>query len=334
MRIPVRRARVATVCVLGRKATRQTMNQPRIRLMLRVIEEIVRRDEWHPVDAVVFPGCFFRLKDFIGRLDFHGRAESMERQDFGKAARAAANHLHSRCPGALIIAGADSGDPVGNENGDQLCVAFAQSGVVGIGRKIFPTDLDTRDCWWPITPDAKDFVAPERFIDLANGSRAVLCACYDLFGIGEDFARPSMRARWIRCLYASGQYREYGNPEFLGIRRRCISAWRHLVTREQPDVAIAAIHAFKLPGMDGYWQRHGIAAASAALSGGLSVGAAHFHQALPTGGHSSLGSAGVEARHLRCGLDRKAERLSPISSFVVTRRDAPTALVRLFSSDG
>src|SRR5260370_26643894 len=49
-------------------------------------------------------------------------------------------------------------------------------------RKIFPNPGETRDWVRWYVPSADDFAAGERFLTLANGSRAVLCVCYDAFG--------------------------------------------------------------------------------------------------------------------------------------------------------
>src|SRR4051812_29019420 len=134
-----RSPRIATVCVLGRKATRAAQQNPRrLRLMRHVIEEIVGRPDWHPLDAVLFPGCFLRLDKFIGRLPTDERISEIERQKFAGGVCDAVRLLQTPSSGALIVFGADSTDPESEENGDQFCIAMGSTGVVGLARKIFP----------------------------------------------------------------------------------------------------------------------------------------------------------------------------------------------------
>jgi hypothetical protein len=38
-----------------------------------------------------------------------------------------------------------------------------------------------------------DFGSPHRIVTLANGSRALLCACYDVFGVAEAIIGPTAR---------------------------------------------------------------------------------------------------------------------------------------------
>jgi hypothetical protein len=317
--------------VLGRKANRYAMNPPRIRLIKRVIDEIVGRNDWQSLDAVLFPGGYFRSETFIGRLNFRGRASAIERQPFGEAAHAAAMKLQPHSPGALVVIGADAPDPTGNEAADHLCIAVGVTGVVGIARKIFLTDRDTRGNRWPITPDVRDYGASDRFVDLPNGARALLCACYDVFGIAERDTAPTIRTRAIRYLCSHGQYHEAGGRAFSELRQRCIVSWRENLDREKPAVALAAIHDFKRPGRESYWQRHGIAMASAALNGGLAIGAAHFRELLPEHGEAPLASVGVRRSHLTAGPNRRTEALLPINSFRLDMKGAPTVVVRLFS---
>jgi hypothetical protein len=85
-----------------------------------------------------------------------------------------------------------------------------------------------------------------------------------------------------------------GDVAFDEVRHRCIQQWDLLLRSRGPSVAIAAIHSFNRPGLDGFWQRHGIATASAALEGGLALGAAHFRDSLPQPSHSTLASSPPE----------------------------------------
>jgi hypothetical protein len=86
-----------------------------------------------------------------------------------------------------------------------------------------------------------------------------------------------------------------GHEGFRASRDSSFAAWADLVAARAPDVLLATIHAFERPGLDDYWQRHGIAHASAAHGGALAVGAAHFLKSLPEYG-STLAAYGVPKR--------------------------------------
>jgi hypothetical protein len=105
-----------------------------------------------------------------------------------------------------------------------------------------------------------------------------------------------------------------------------------LLKESRPDMALACIHDFDAPGRDSYWQRHGIAYASAALGGSLALGAAHFRYALPAAGSSTLAALGVRRSHLSAGAHRQAHRHEPLASVLIESdgRDKPKAHIRLF----
>lgn len=154
------------------------------------------------------------------------------------------------------------------------CVAFAPYGVIGIGQKVWPAEGDTNwDGRPPVVCYPADFSSPHRVVTLANGSRALLCACYDVFGVAEALIGPTARMRYIRYVAADQRYDGAG-AGFVAVRRRLVAEWGQLLADQRIDVALAAVHRFQQPGRDIFWQRHGLATASAALGGGLTVGAA------------------------------------------------------------
>lgn len=321
--------RIASVCVLGSKAARAASNAPRLELANSIADAIARR-AWQPIDAVLFPGGFVRSQSFIGCMSDRERLRRLENEAwFGGIANAAAK-LNAVTSGALVVVGADSSAPTRGQVGDQLCVALCQRRIVGLARKIYPTDLDTRGCARPLVPAAADFTSRRRFVLLPNGSWACLNSCYDLFGVTDSPPRLAARSRGMRMLYQDGEYLRYGSTGFRRLRAELLDQWATLLRGWAPDVALAAIHGFERPGRDGYWQRHGIAAASAALGGSLVVGAAHFEDALPTRGQSPLASDNVPASHLALGPNRPASRLRPTDSFVMTACGLE-ASVRLFT---
>lgn len=216
----------------------------------------------------------------------------------------AAYRLDAAHPGALIVVGIDSVPYSSDDHGDQMCVAFSLYGVIGIGRKVWPADGDTNwDGRPPVVCYPADFGSPHRIVTLANGSRALLCACYDVFGIAETIVGPTARIRYIRYLAPDQRYDGPG-AGFLRVRRRLVAEWGQLLADQRVDVGLAAVHRFQQPGRDIFWQRHRMATASAALGGGLVVGAALFNDRLPDGRDrwsSPLAACGVPREHLSQG---------------------------------
>ena len=171
---------------------------------------------------------------------------------------------------------------------------------------------------------------------LANGSRALLCACYDVFGVAEAIIGPTARTRYIRYLAPDQRYDGAG-AGFVAVRQRLAAEWGRLLVDQRVDVALTAVHRFQQPGRDIFWQRHGLATASAALGGGLAVGAAFFSDRLPNGRsrwNSPLAACGVPMEHLNQGLHRPARRFEPIMALTINghRNGKPRALVRLFDA--
>ena len=250
---------------------------------------------------------------------------------------AAAYRLDAAHPGALIVVGIDSVPYSSDDHGDQMCVAFSPYGVIGIGRKVWPADGDTNwDGRPPVVCYPADFGSPHRIVTLANGSRALLCACYDVFGVAEAIVGPTARIRYIRYLAPDQRYDGAG-AGFVAVRRRLVAEWGQLLADQRVDVALTAVHRFQQPGRDIFWQRHGLATASAALGGGLAVGAAFFTDRLPDGRDrwsSPLAACGVPREHLSQGLHRPARRFEPIAALTINgrRNGKPRALVRLFDA--
>jgi len=331
----MRPPRIVTVCVLGRKLKHPKHNARSIRLLGQVVDAVIGRVDWHPVDAMVFPGGFFRSPVYVGNQSPSERAAALESTDFGQAVMAATYRLDAAHPGALIVVGIDSVPYSSNDHGDQMCVAFSPYGVIGIGRKVWPADGDTNwDGRPPVVCYPADFGSPYRIVTLANGSRALLCACYDVFGVAEAIVGPTTRIRYIRYL-APDQLDD--GAGFVAVRRRLVAEWGQLLTDQRVNVALTAVHRFQQPGRDIFWQRHGLATASAALGGGLAVGAAFFTNRLPDvrdRWSSPLAACSVPREHLSQGLHRLARRFEPIEALTINgrRNGKPRALVRLFDA--
>jgi len=227
----MRAPRVVTVCVLGRKPSRVDRNARASSLLDEVVDAVIGRVGWHPVDAMVFPGGFFRSPVYVGNQPHSARAAALEATDFGQAVMRAAYRFDAAHPGALIVVGIDSVPYSADDHGDQMCVAFSPYGVIGIGRKVWPADGDTNwDDRPPVICYPVDFGSPHRIVTLANGSRALLCACYDVFGVAEAIIGPTARIRYIRYLV---QNERYDGAGFVAARRRLVAEWGQLLAAHQ-----------------------------------------------------------------------------------------------------
>jgi hypothetical protein len=118
----MRPPRIVTVCVLDRKPSRVPRNARASSLLDQVVDAVISRVDWHPVDAIVFPGGFFRSQVYVGNQSHSERAAALEATDFGRAVMAAAYRLDAAHPGALIVIGIDSVPYSLDDYGDQLCV--------------------------------------------------------------------------------------------------------------------------------------------------------------------------------------------------------------------
>jgi hypothetical protein len=222
----------------------------------------------------------------------------------------------------LLIAGVDSVENAQGYWGDQLCVAWNMNGIAGLGRKIFPTgdECDNLVCY------LEDFGSERRIVTLPSGRAAILCACYDLFGCPEGPEYQTKRTTNIHFLGRANEVIGRDHPEFGTIRAQALGEWAGLLRKHGVTVGLAPIHHFARPGRDVFWQRHGIATASAAMLGGLAAGAAHFHEYLPDRNASTLVSINVPNGHLGEPHYRQSHRQLPRDAFFL----GDDALVRLF----
>lgn len=326
MKRPTKSARIAAVCVRGKRCTNLSLNPRRLALLEKVIDQL-NEAAWPDLEAVLLPGGFLRLGRSLADLTFDGRAAVLARTCIGRSLLRQARLLDKAHPGALLVVGID-GDNVG-EGDDQFCAAFSPDGVVGLARKIFPTEKDTENPERAVTPRLTDYNCPGRIITLAGGRRAALNACYDVFGFHEGPDSASARTRAIRWIRDGGRLVRAGDDGFADLRRSALAAWQARWRDAGVDLALAAVHGFEMPGRDGYWQRHGMACAAAAL-GGAAIGAAHFEDCLPEPEGSTLAAAGVPKAHLKAGPHRRLTAEPPLDSLMVRKGGRSAALARLF----
>lgn len=322
--------RLVSVNVRGRNTKQPGHLTGRSKLLRLAVEAIIEAG-WSRLGAVVFPAGFLPAQLALGPLSSASRSQALELSQVGAACAPVAQRL-IECTGAILVVGVDTPSYHPEFSGDQTMVAWGASGVVGLARKIFPSDGDTNE--WRnrpllIYPDDAD--APGRVVKLADGSRSLLCACYDAFIFGQ--LRNDSRPPWpaIRFI-AEGRlgWRWARTSD----RQAILSRFRALIATARPTLALIGVHGFERSGREVYWQRHGIASASAGLGGGIAVGAAHFRDLPDVEDPSSgaLAAVGVNRRHLAHGIFRRARRALPASSLAIAVPGSPhlAAVIRLF----
>jgi hypothetical protein len=320
---------VVSVAILGHSARPPPIARRRGPLLMLMVEKLVYRREWPSVDAVLLPGGFFRLRNAIGALSQDDRRSALIATKAAKLCAEASRVLEAQHPTSMLVVGLDA-DPVSRKvGGDQLVAAWRAGDVAGLARKTFPSDGDTNGKLPPYPVFAADFASSPRFVSLRSGHRALLLGCYDAFG-----TRSVVHSRFadlVAMRLARGRHGGLHEPS-LALRHAFLTRWRTLIRAHPPDLALCAIHGFKRPGMDGYWQRHGIAGASAALGGIPVIGAAHFNKALPASvDRSVLAASSVPLSHLELGPHRPMHALAPDEGFTVADEDGdPVALIRRF----
>lgn len=324
MRRLLRAPRIVTCCVAGEVCSSMAHNKRRLALACHVLDQVMAEYAQDPPDALVFPGGMFRLTTRFAQLPGPERLALLGAQAFVKGLVARLRAYRRRTP--TVVFGVNARLPA-----HQACLAVAPKGIVGLAVKHFFGASDRDVNRYPVT-DALDFRSMSRFVRLANGSVASLNDCYDLFGLRENPAHPGVRLRAIRSIHDQGRVVEEHNFGFSALRTRLAKEWWETRARASPDVAIAVIHSFAAPGREGYWQRHGIAAASAFLGGGLVVGASHFAESLP-GFNAPLAARGVPADELTAGLHRRAHHLRPRSVQEVVVNGEIVAVLRLFTGN-
>jgi hypothetical protein len=292
-----------------------------LNLLANIVEQINRR--WSNLDPVIFPGGFLRSNKCIGSFSYIERTRALKMAGFVDPIKKAVETL-SRSSSCIIVLGIDGPDYPNGDCGDQLAVAVDKTGVAGIARKIFPVKGDEAD--WLLCYDS-DFGERHRVVKLRSGGKAILAACYDMFGIAERGNISKSRAQNIHWIGTYDDQVERGKQRFSDILKANLADFTKLLATDV-TVGIAAIHQF--PGSStGFWQRHGIAACSAGLNSGYAVGAAHFRKLPLRPNSSTLAATAVPKRHLKQGHARKAHSWAPKDNFPATFEHC-SALVRLF----
>lgn len=321
--------RIVSVAIRGSDKFPPPKTRARLDLLRLIVAALFNRDDWHAIEAIVLPGGYFRLKRVISLSSIRKRFARFAKNQLAAALLDIAGQLNQRWPGVAVVIGIDSDALDKRIGGDQLVAVWQGGALVALTRKAFPVDGDTdgkEPVYFVHADDADD---PGRLITLSNGAKALVLSCYDAFAVRCLHGRRHVDLAAIRTIaFGKGPPRAATSDE----KRDHLRRWLAFLDAHPPDLGLIAIHRFRQAGQDGYWQRHGIAGASAALQGAPVIGAAHFRRGLPSRlSASPLAAIGVPLSHLDAGAKRRAHRLAPQDGF--TFRDEQgeaVALCRLF----
>jgi len=325
--------RIVTICSSGGKAKSVARNPNRIKLLQHIMHSLILQSEWKDIDAVLFAGGYFFYNKFLGNLPYQQRKEELEKANFTKDIRMLAQMLHiNGSPDAKVILGVDTKYRSDWENGDEFCVAYDKDGIAGIGRKVFPVDADTnlKELKRAIAVYYDDFDDTYRIISLPCSRNVLLCACYDMFGVNVYANSPSPRKNYIKYMYYKGELLKRDSPNFKRILNQRIAAWQNMLTKHEVEAVLSSIHRFNYPNAELYWQRHGIATASAAMGGKLAIAAANYRDYLPEADEAPLAAFNVATQHITAGNHRKAEPFHAKDSLPELEIDNEAAIIRLF----
>lgn len=320
---------IAGLCLHGVPARSMKDNTDRLALLPELVRLLQGNPEWHSLDAIVLPGGMFRLSRALGATNFERRKAILLKEQITNPIREALERLDFLSPGLTLTTGVLATPRDISERTEQSCLAFRLGGLVGAARKIFPTRQESRGRRF-VSPFVEDFGTRSRVIALSRGSMALLNACYDVFGVADLSGNTMARRHAIRRLLTKRGMLAIGSAGFRAQRDDCLVAVGGLVASTPLQALMVSIHGFEQPGRDGYWQRHGIARASAACGGALVVGAAHFRKGLPTPETSTLAAYGVPLSQIADGASRRANKLAPVHSAILETPTGLRGLLRAF----
>lgn len=328
-RTPAFTTRIVSVAIKGSDKLPPPKTKARLDLLRMLVAALLNREDWPDIEAIVLPGGYFRLKRVISLTSIKKRFTRFAKSELAADLLDIAGQLNQRWPGVALVIGIDSNAQGKKIGGDQLVAVWQGGALVALTRKAFPVDGDTDGKEPVYVVHADDADDPGRLITLSNGAKALVLSCYDAFAVRGLHGRRHVDLQAIR-LISTGKERPREAASYE--KRDHLRRWLAFLDAHPPDLALIAIHRFRQAGHDGYWQRHGIAGASAALQGAPVIGAAHFRRGLPSRlAASPLASLGVPLSHLDQGAKRRAHRLTPQDGFTL-RDEQGEAIVflRLF----
>lgn len=305
----------ATLCVEGTPATSFCNNDARLRLM----DESMRAIKDSSIHTLVLPGGMFWSDQALFMLSPHDRCEAI-------GDTSVITNLMTLIPeGLTIITGLDICAPNKMEPFGQYSLAITKERVLAVSRKVFPTKGEVAKGAFTLP---QDFADPSRIITACPTEKAplIMHTCYDIFGSVDAKIGKSSSSRLGHLKSLDEAF----------CKKTSFQAYQNLLDDDllhNKAVITVNIHDFDKPGRDIFYQRHGIASASAAFNGAVVLGAAHFKHSLPLSrANSTLCAQRVPKSHLSARFHRKAHHLEASELFEINTRDNNAqAVLRIFS---
>lgn len=284
MRRPNRSPRVAALCLQGGPVRDGEQNDDRAKLVTAIAKILLEHPEVHPLDALVLPGGFFWVEGHLSRSSLDRRRRHLEQHAVVLAITDTLWALEHLSPGLQLACGARLATNGSEGRLDEVGFGFGHDGLRAESRRLRPQGHHQR-CLID-----EEYRLTDRFLQLTNGSVALLSPAYDLL---EVTAGPAAN-------------RALGDA---------LADWARLVADRAPDVALITADRLETY-RSAPRSLLGVETASALLGGALAVaggyvgtpGTTRYVQATAGVPRTQLSSAGA-------GRDRRV--LLPVRSLPV-----------------
>ncbi|MCS5596251.1 MAG: hypothetical protein NZ828_03265 [Alphaproteobacteria bacterium] len=310
----------------------QTSNTERLENLNTLVDTLTEK-RIKDVDAIVLPGGYL----YLDNLDIDRK--SLNKSTIVKDLHSILSPLHKTSPNANLIIGIDTKPKEKHQRiigGQQIALALDFNNVTGVGRKICPVQEDFDGLKYPVMlVHEKDFYDDRRYAKLSPNKLALLCACYDMFGFVDAKRANIQRMRNIILLEDINGNLHEGRDAFVYFKEVIQPQFDKLFKENEQNIVLATanIHRFERTPKESFWHRHGIASASAAFNGCMSIAAAHFEQLPKDRDKGTLCAVNVATSHLEQAGHRKLHSHKPEHAFYIkSQKGAKTAgLARVFT---
>lgn len=276
--------RITTLCIHGKPSKTKEDNALRFDIVNNLLSSC--EEDLH---TIVLPGGMFFHDEALAPLSAQERVEALNmRADIQALSEIAGN--------SLIVSGLDI--YCHDEVHGQYSFALDKDGVKAVSRKVFPTKQEVQR---GLSIQAHDFSDTSRIVEGQDRS-VILHTCYDIFGSVDALTGKETPSRLSHVpapkeANKSDCYNDYKQVALLA-------------AKGAPIITVN-IHEFAKPGRDIFYQRHGLATASAAFNGAPVFAAAHFEETLPqSAAQSPLAAKGVPTSHIKARFHRQAHALT------------------------
>jgi hypothetical protein len=297
---------VSTLCVLGTPAQTHSENVERVALAHEAIKTNDNKSHTY-----VLPGGMFFHDQALAPLSPAQRIKAVNDLPF-------VHELSAVCGNAMIISGLDISAP--DECHAQYSIAIDKDGVKAVSRKAFPTKGEIKQGAFV---QRKDFSDAARHVSQPLSHSVIMHTCYDIFGSVDALIGKTAPTRLSHVPHPKGSTKKECYQDYC-------STLTDIKANAAPIVTVN-IHDFTKPGRDIFYQRHGIATASAAFDGAAVFAAAHFEEELPSSEiQSPLAAINVPSSHITARFHRQAHALKAKEAHSI-RAASQRGILRTFS---